>query len=101
MLKPRVGLMVSMASPMNFLMIVVLPALSRPLPEEERGGKSGWRERRGESGLLCEQLTGLAGSEECLCVPHRTSRRISFSAVLIFLRMVSRPMMREIKRDVW
>jgi len=30
MLNPSVGLMVSMASPMNFLMMVVFPALSRP-----------------------------------------------------------------------
>jgi hypothetical protein len=52
MLKPSVGEMVSMASPMSFLITVVLPALSRP----------------------------------------STSRRISFSACLIFLRMVRRPM---------
>ena len=31
MLKPRVGEMVSISSPLNFFKIVVLPALSRPL----------------------------------------------------------------------
>lgn len=31
MLKPSVGEMVSMSSPLNFLRMVVLPALSRPL----------------------------------------------------------------------
>ena len=31
MLKPSVGLIVEMSSPLNFLRIVVLPALSRPL----------------------------------------------------------------------
>ena len=31
MLKPRVGEMVSMSSPLNFFRMVVLPALSKPL----------------------------------------------------------------------
>lgn len=35
MLKPSVGLMVSMDSPLNFFKIVVLPALSRPLQERK------------------------------------------------------------------
>lgn len=41
MLKPSVGSMVLMSSPLNFLTIVVLPALSRPLRFEEAGTRNG------------------------------------------------------------
>lgn len=47
MLKPRVGEMVSMSSPLNFFRMVVLPALSRPLGQQLRslgGGASQGRE---------------------------------------------------------
>jgi hypothetical protein len=39
MLKPSVGLIELMSSPMNFLRMVVLPALSRPLR------RRGWGEK--------------------------------------------------------
>ncbi len=50
MLKPSVGLMEWMSSPMNFFRMVVFPALSKPLRQRE-GGEEGARVhgKRGEN----------------------------------------------------
>lgn len=48
MLKPRVGLMVVMSSPLMRLTIVVLPALSRPLFQQAVGGNSTQTKQRSQ-----------------------------------------------------
>ena len=59
MLKPSVGMIVLMSSPLNFLKMVVFPALSSPLfitqakeerRKEERGGREAEEGGRGEAG---------------------------------------------------
>lgn len=40
MLKPRVGSMALMSSPLNFFTIVVLPALSSPLRVGKKGAEA-------------------------------------------------------------
>ncbi len=46
MLKPNVGEIVSIASPLNFFKIVVFPALSRPLRTQGGGSGRGGKEAR-------------------------------------------------------
>lgn len=69
-LKPKVGEMVSIGSPLNRFKMVVLPALSSPLKQHC------W-----------------AHDSSLTPIPSYSIRiRISFSLVLIFLRMVNKPM---------
>lgn len=82
MLKPSVGLMVVMSSPLMRRTMVVLPALSRPLQQHRE-------DTAAHSTFSASKLLRAAGAS---CKTYTMSSRISFSFCLTFLMMVSSPM---------
>jgi hypothetical protein len=84
MLKPNVGLMVVISSPLIRLTIVVFPALSSPLQQTSKVVS------------CCCQLNACSSMPgACPSAAYTMRRRISFSFCLTFLMMVSRPMVQE------
>lgn len=82
MLKPSVGLMVVMSSPLILRTMVVLPALSRPLQHKPNNQQRGMRRCKSAGRPPCRDAQWT----------YTMSNRISFSFCLTFLMMVSRPM---------
>lgn len=91
-LKPMVGLMVEMSSPLSFLRMVVFPALSRPLIASRQvhgrilRRKVEQRARRGYASLFLSSCSSVLSSRG----PSQMSGKIQKRDRLTFLRVLQR-----------